>query len=68
MYALKMLSSILPSMLLSMFPIAWHDTLPTYLALCFQVYSQEARYSQYREKWPYATRNSYRSCFWVGNP
>jgi hypothetical protein len=47
MYALKMLSSILSSMLSSMFPIAWHDTLPSCLALCFQVYSQEARYSQF---------------------
>jgi len=45
--ALKMLSSILPSMLWSMFPIACHNTLPTYLALCFQVYSQEARHSQF---------------------
>jgi len=49
MYALKMLSSILPSMHPSMFPIALHDTLPAYLALCFQVHSQEARHSQFHQ-------------------
>jgi hypothetical protein len=47
MYALKMISSILPSMLSSMLPITWHDTLPTYFALCFRVYSQEASHSQF---------------------
>jgi hypothetical protein len=45
--SLNMLSSILASVLSSMFPIAWHDTLPTYLVLCFQVHSQEARNFQF---------------------
>ena len=59
MYALKMLSSILPSMHPSMFPIALHDTLPAYLALCFQVHSQKARHSQF-----HMTICSHK-CFWV---
>ena len=47
MLALKILSRIRPCVLPSMFPIVSHNTLPTYLALCFQVYSQEARQFQF---------------------
>jgi len=47
LYTLIMLLSPLPSMLTSMSPTALHDTLSAYLALCFQVYFQQARYSQF---------------------